>query len=266
LSLPDPFPRPQPPPPELAEALAHAADRLRAVGRDVRWYAQLTSTNDLAARLAECGSPEGVVVVADAQTAGRGRHGRSWCSPAGAGLYISVILRPPPRATSLLTITAGVALVEGIGAATGLLAALKWPNDVYLERRKVAGILAEAAPSHVVLGVGVNVSRAAYPADVSQTATSLESELGRAVDRGTLLVECLAAFEARYDDVRSDRRGTVVDAWRAYARPLLGRRVEWDAHDGLRRGVAEDLDDSGALLVRTHNGTVRVISGEVRWI
>jgi BirA family biotin operon repressor/biotin-[acetyl-CoA-carboxylase] ligase len=276
LSLPDPFPRSQPLPAELAAAFARAADRLGVFGRQVRWYAEVPSTNDLAAACAEQGAAEGSIVIADAQTAGRGRHGRSWCSPSGAGLYVSAILHPPPHALSLITLAAGVALVEGIRAATGLMTAVKWPNDVMAPAglsgcaTKLAGILVEASSSGVavrscVLGFGINVSPAAYPPDVSARATSLESELGRAVDRGTLLVECLAALDARYDDVQRGRRSDVLEAWRGYARPLLGRRVEWDSHDGVRQGVAEDVDESGALLVRTHDGTVRVISGEVRW-
>ena len=259
-------------PPELAAAFTRAARRAGRFARDVRWYAEVASTNDLAAGLAEHGCAEGSVVVADAQTAGRGRLGRVWSSPAGSGLYVSVVLRPRSHAMPLLTIAAGVALAEGIRAATGLMTALKWPNDVMIpaavkgSATKLAGILAEAGPSHMVVGFGINVSPAAYPADVAARATSLEGELGRTVDRGTLLVECLAAFEARYDDVQSDRTAVVLDAWRTFARPMLGRSVQWDARDGVRQGVAEDVDGSGALLVRTQDGAARVISGEVRWI
>ena len=256
----------------MAEAVARAAARIGRFGRDVRWYAEASSTNDIAAALAEQGGAEGSVVIADAQAAGRGRHGRSWSSPAGSGLYVSVVLRPQEHATQLLTIAAGVALVEGIRAATGLVAALKWPNDVMIPAgvrgrdAKLAGILAEGGPSHVVLGFGINVTPAPYPADVAARATSLERELGRPVDRGALLIECLAALAARYDDVQRSRASGILDAWRAHARPMLGRAVEWDARDGVRQGVAEDVDGYGALLVRTGDGTVRVISGEVRWI
>jgi BirA family biotin operon repressor/biotin-[acetyl-CoA-carboxylase] ligase len=252
-------------PSELTEAFVRAADRLGRFSREVRWYAEASSTNDLAAALAERGIAEGAIVIADAQTAGRGRLGRVWSSPAGSGLYVSVVLRPRRHTLPLITIAAGVALVEGIRAGTGLTTVIKWPNDVYLHDHKLAGILAEAAPSHVVVGFGINVSPGVYSADVAARATSLERELGRAVDRGTLLVECLAALGARYDDLQCHRTGGVLDAWRAYARPMLGRAVEWDTRDGVRQGVAEDVDASGALLVRAHDGTVRVISGEVRW-
>jgi BirA family transcriptional regulator, biotin operon repressor / biotin---[acetyl-CoA-carboxylase] ligase len=259
-------------PPELAEALARATSRLVRFNPDVRWYAEASSTNDIAAAVAEQGGAEGSVVIADAQAAGRGRHGRTWSSPAGGGLYVSVVLRPHEHAMQLLTIAAGVALVEGIQAATGLATALKWPNDVMIPAAvrgrdaKLAGILAEGGPSHVVLGFGINVSPAPYPADVAARATSLERELGRRVDRGALLIECLVALAARYDDVQRSHASGVLDAWRAHARPMLGRAVEWDARDGVRQGVAEGVDGSGALLVRSGDGTVRVISGEVRWI
>lgn len=210
------------------------------------------------------------MVIADTQTAGRGRHGRSWCSPPGAGLYVSLVMRPLRRAVPLLTVGAGVAVAEGIRAATGLAPTLKWPNDVYVGPRKLAGILAEAgaAPGgakHVVVGFGINLLPAAYPREIAERATSLEVELGRSVDRGTVLAECLAALSARYDDLQRGRPTTVLDAWRAFARPMLGRPVEWDGREGTRRGVAEDVDESGALVIRTESGPERVISGEVRW-
>jgi BirA family biotin operon repressor/biotin-[acetyl-CoA-carboxylase] ligase len=158
------------------------------------------------------------------------------------------------------------------------MTALKWPNDVMipasLGRRaaKLAGILVEASSSGgsavlrgCILGFGINVGPAPHPPDVAPRATSLERELGRTVDRGTLLIECLAALGARYDDLQRHRAAGVLDAWRAYARPMLGREVEWDTRDGVCHGVAEDVDEAGALLVRTPEGTVRVIAGEVRW-
>ena len=278
MNLPDTFQRPQALPPDLAAAVAGASTRLGRFGADLRWYAEVASTNDLASALAEHGVAEGAVVIADAQTAGRGRHGRRWSSPAGSGLYVSVLLRPHVHTMPLLTIGAGVAVVEGIHAATGLMPALKWPNDVLIPAAlkgcaaKLAGILVEAssfgdgALHGCVLGFGINVSPASYPADVAARATSLERELGRTVDRGTLLVECLAALDARYDDLQCGRAAGVLDRWRAYARPTLGRVVECDTRNGVQKGVAENLDESGALLVRTGDGTVRVISGEVRWM
>jgi BirA family biotin operon repressor/biotin-[acetyl-CoA-carboxylase] ligase len=258
-------------PDDLASALAVAGDRVGIFTRQLLWYAEVGSTNDVAATLGDRGEPEGTVVVADAQTAGRGRHGRAWASPPGAGLYMSAVTRPPAHAIGLLTIAAGVALADGIQAAAGLQSQLKWPNDVYIGGRKVAGILAEAGTSragvqHVVLGCGINLMPAAYPPDVAARATSIESELGRPIDRGLLLVECLAALHARYRDLLSRAGASVIDRWRARAVSTFGRRVEWDAGGVTRQGVAEDVDETGALLVRDGAARTRVISGEVRWL
>ena len=231
----------------------------------------VTSTNDLAARLAEQGAAEGCVVVAEAQSAGRGRQGRAWSSPAGAGLYVSAVLRPRSDVVPLVTIAAGVAIAEAIQTTTGLDTVLKWPNDLFVGTRKLAGILAEAGSSptgahHVVLGFGVNVLPAAFPPDLASRATSLEGELGRPVDRGFLLNACLDRLAIRYQDLHHGRILSVLDAWRARAAPMLRRRVEWEAGDTRASGIAESIDDTGALLIRTDDGIVRVISGEVRWI
>ena len=223
--------------------------------------------------MAERGADEGCVIVANAQSAGRGRHGRSWASPPGAGLYVSVVLRPGERAVPLLTIAAGVAVAEGIQAATGLAPDVKWPNDVYAHGRKVAGILAEAGSSHaagtiqhVVVGAGINIMPAAYPPEIVNHATSLELELGRAIDRGLLLAEYLCALASRYQELQDGRGDAVVRAWRARAAAMLGRRVQWDAPGATRDGVALDIDDTGALVIRTAAGPMRVTAGEVRWV
>ena len=262
---------PEQPPPDIADALASAASRLGSFGRHFIWFAEVTSTNDVAAMLAETGAAEGTVVSAEAQTAGRGRLGRVWISPPMAGLYVSLLLRPPVHVAQLVTIAAGAAVSEGIEAATGLNTGVKWPNDVHVSGRKVAGILAEAGTSgdggqHVVLGFGINVMPAAYPPDIARRATSVEGELGRQVDRGAVLSECLAAFATHYECLRAHEHPQVLDAWRRRASTSLGRPVEWDANGSLHRGFAEDLDERGALLVRTDRGVERVISGEVRWI
>jgi BirA family biotin operon repressor/biotin-[acetyl-CoA-carboxylase] ligase len=258
-------------PDDFAAAIAVAGDRAGSFSRRVLWYAEVGSTNDVAATLADRGEPEGTVIIADTQSAGRGRHGRSWASPPGAGLYMSIVIRPAPHAVSLLTIGAGVALADGIQAATGLHPDLKWPNDVYIGGRKLAGILAEAGTSkdggpHVVLGCGINLMPAAYPPDVAARATSIESELGRPIDRGLLLVECLAALHLRYRELQSRASAAVIARWRDRAVSTFGRRVEWDVAGVTRHGVAEDIDETGALLVRDGAAQARVISGEVRWL
>ena len=258
-------------PDDIADALARAGGQLGPFHDRVSWYEEVASTNDLAAVMAEHGAAEGCIVAANAQTAGRGRLGRSWASPSGAGLYVSVVLRPNADVTPLVTIAAGVAIADGVQAASGLCPCVKWPNDVYIGPRKLAGILAEAGGSgggvrHVILGFGINLRTAAYPPDVAARATSIESELGRRCDRGLVLVECLAALADRYRALQQGRADTVTSAWRARAADSLGRTVEWEAGGATRRGVAHDIDSGGALLVRVDSMVVRVLSGEVRWL
>jgi BirA family transcriptional regulator, biotin operon repressor / biotin---[acetyl-CoA-carboxylase] ligase len=183
---------------------------------------------------------------------------------------MSVILRPPAHAMPLVTIAAGLAIVEGIDAATGFSGSVKWPNDVFAGRRKLAGILAEAGSSlnrgrHVVLGVGINVGAASHPHHVARTATSLEEELGRPVDRGLVFAECLAALASRYADLTERRGHDVLAAWRRRAVDTFGRRVEWDGAGATITGTIEDIDEDGGLLVRTGTGVSRVIAGEIRW-
>ena len=258
-------------PPDIAEALARAGSRLGPFENRLSWYEEAGSTNDVAIAAIQAGASEGLVVAANAQSAGRGRVGRSWSSPAGAGLYVSVVLRPTGPALRLLTIAAGVAIAEGAHAASGLETCVKWPNDVHVGSRKLAGILAEAGSSagaveHVVLGFGINIRRAAYPPDVAARATSIESELGRDVDRGLVLAECLAALWNRYHMLQSGAADDVITAWRRRAAPHMGRVVEWDVDGRSHQGRAEDIDTTGALLVRVDDQIVRVISGEVRWL
>jgi len=220
---------------------------------------------------------EGLVVVADEQTAGRGRRGHSWFSPAGSGLYVSVVLAPgaarvdPARATLLLTLTAGVALAEGVEAATGVRVDLKWPNDLHVSRRKLGGILAEAAsagsaPDAIVVGYGINVASTVLPPDLRDRTTSLESECGRPVDRNDLLVETLVALSRRYEDLLAGRFDAILDAWRRHAPAASGARVTWTTVAGVQAGVTAGIDDRGALLVRVGERVERIVSGEISWL
>lgn len=260
-------------PHEFAEPLQRRTGDLRPLASRVVWHAETGSTNADAAALAETGASEGVVVLADLQTAGRGRLGRSWSSPPGAGIYASVLLRPDSPVARLLSIAAGVAIAEAIEDVTGLGPTVKWPNDVYLDggghaARKVAGILTESGVTRgetwVVVGFGINVLPAALPPQLTR-ATSLETELGRPVDRGELLASCLARLAGRYRDLQAGRRRAVLDAWRLRAASTFGRRVEWDDHGRAMAGVVADIDDEGGLVVETTAGTTRIVSGEVRW-
>jgi BirA family transcriptional regulator, biotin operon repressor / biotin---[acetyl-CoA-carboxylase] ligase len=257
-------------PDDVVEAVTRLRERLGAFANNVKWFHEVGSTNDVAMRLAEQGFPEGTLVGSDMQSAGRGRHGREWASPPGAGLYVSVILRPGAAVAPLLTLAAGVAVADGIREATGLVVSLKWPNDVYIGSRKLAGILAEAGTSgsglsFVVLGIGVNLMPAAYSSEIAGRATSLEFELARPIDRGLVLAACLAALVARYRQLRSSKTKQLIDAWRILGASMFGRPVECVRDHARISGVAEDIDDEGALVVRTRGELIRVVSGEVLW-
>ena len=261
--------RPAEIPPDIAEAWDRALPRLGPFARRLRWFSTVGSTNDIALGLADDGAAEGTTIAADTQTAGRGRRGREWFSPPGAGLYVSVVLRPEVRrlpmpaepATPRITLAAGVALAEGVRASTGLPAELKWPNDLVSTRRKLAGILAETSGdagdgSAVVVGIGINVRHTPFPSALAATATSIETELGRPVDRALVLVETLAALAARYEDLRTGRFDAILTAWRGYAPSLAGAAVEWDGPHGVVRGHAVDVGPDGALLVSS-DGALR---------
>jgi BirA family biotin operon repressor/biotin-[acetyl-CoA-carboxylase] ligase len=266
-------------PSDVRAELGRAAARLGSFARRLHWLASTGSTNDVAGRLAEVGAEEGTVVVAETQSSGRGRMGRSWFSPAGAGLYVSIVLRPcrhdalanTGNPAALLTIASGVAIAEGVQVSTGLPAEIKWPNDVMIGKRKLAGILAEAtaqagALQHVILGFGVNMHPAAYPPELVDHVTSIAAETSRPVDRALVLAEILVALAERYEQLQRGKFDAILSAWRRRAPHLWSAWIEWESADGIVRGRAEDIDDQGALLVRVGGRMERVIAGQVRWV
>lgn len=248
--------------------------RIRALldDRGVSWpppilhFDVLRSTSDHLKRLAQDGAPEWTVVLAERQTAGRGRQGHTWLSPAGS-LYLSVLLHPHlgPDVLGLIPLAAGVAVAESIGER-GAEARLKWPNDVLIRGRKVAGILAEGSsgsrgPESVVLGIGVNIT----PVEGSRegvAATSLATE-GALVDRAVLAASVLARLRVCYHALDQPRR--VLEQWRALSVPWWGRGVEVTSGAARLRGIARGVDDRGALLLEMPDGATKaVVSGEAR--
>jgi BirA family transcriptional regulator, biotin operon repressor / biotin---[acetyl-CoA-carboxylase] ligase len=273
------------PPGDIAEALAASAAARGAFGARLFYFSTIGSTNDLAARLADGGAPEGTTVAAEAQTAGRGRLGRTWVSPQGAGLYVSIVIRPDgnvaspadapgaaaPALPAMLTLGAGVALAEAVRETTGLEVEIKWPNDLVFQRHKVGGILAEAsaqgaALEYVVLGFGVNVRPAAYPPEVAQRATSIEAELGRPVDRGLLFARALAGLSECRTAIRHGAIPGVLARWRRLSPSASGARIEWRATEGTVAGRTAGLDADGALLVERGGRVERIVAGEVIWL
>lgn len=266
-------------PADIRRELRRVAQRLGPIGHPIHWLGTTGSTNDVASHFADAGATEGTTVVADAQTAGRGRHGRAWFSPAGAGLYASVILRPSngtwaagrENPIALLTLAAGVAIADAVRVATGLPAEIKWPNDVMIGRRKLAGILAESAghasgAPFIVLGFGVNLQKAAYPAELATRATSIEAETNRPADRAHIFAEILARVAERYAALRAEKFDAILCDWRRLAPSLRSALIEWDSPAGVVRGRAEDIDGGGALLVRVGDRIERLIAGEIRWV
>jgi BirA family biotin operon repressor/biotin-[acetyl-CoA-carboxylase] ligase len=277
--MPDPLPA------EYERPLKTTAARRGPIGARILYFSEIGSTNDEAARLAEHGAPEGTIVLAERQTAGRGRFGRTWYSPPGAGLYMSVVIRDS-RAAPFLTLAGGVAVAEGIRTATALPVEITWPNDIVIDAglghrrntektqgrgRKVAGLLAEASTGpdglqHVVLGIGINIRETSYPAEIAERAASLEGELGRDVDRGAILAECLSALARRIRDLAAgDSRG-VLSRWGELAPSACGTRVEWDTPSGLQTGITAGLAADGALRVRMGEQVEHVRAGPVRWL
>jgi BirA family biotin operon repressor/biotin-[acetyl-CoA-carboxylase] ligase len=240
------------------------------LGQTLHCHHELPSTNDRARELADDGAEHGEVVVAESQTAGRGRRGRTWASPPGRNLHLSVVLRPalPPQRAPELTLVASVAACEACRKA-GVDAGIKWPNDVLVGGRKVAGILTElsAEPDQVhwvVLGIGVNlnVTLEELPAEIRDRATSLSVERRQPVPRALFAAALLSELEQWLDLHAAEGFAPIREAWRQRS-VTLGREVRVDA-DGVEiAGVAEDIDEAGALLVRGREGTARIVSGDV---
>jgi len=239
---------------------------------DMVCLAVTDSTNRVAMEMAENGAPHGTVVFADAQTAGRGRMGRRWESPAGKNLYVSLLLRPsvPTVDATRLALVAGVALADAV-EAVGVPAALKWPNDLYCGGRKAAGILAEMASDpdgvrHVVIGVGLNVNVVEddFPPDLRGTATSLRIRAGKVFRRVDVLVRLLDAFGVRYAEFIGGGFASLRDGWdrRDF---LRGRRVLLRRQGGEGWGTADGLDTVGALRFLPDGGPAieSVHSGEI---
>ncbi len=242
----------------------------REIGRALLCLDETPSTSDVARRMACDGAPHGQVVLAEAQTRGRGRHGRSWISPKGVNLYLSIVLRPslsPSRAPELGLVVA-VALAEAL-LDLGAPVRIKWPNDLEIGAKKVAGILAEmsAEPERlhfVVVGLGVNVNLDPVPSEIGSVATSLKRELGRSVPRLSLCAAVLSSLEEWLDRHEDQGFSPVRSRWMELS-STVGSLVEIQLEgDRVLAGEAQGIDDGGALLVRTSTRLERILSGDVR--
>jgi len=245
----------------------HSLLATRSFGRSLIFEPSVGSTMDLARDAALHGAAEGTLALADEQTAGRGRLGRSWVTPPAVNLASTLVLRPPASVLRQIAMITPLAIVDAVADVTGLRADIKWPNDVQAGGKKLAGVLIEsdlsddAAPM-VLVGAGINVNFDPRPFDeIRDIATSLAAELGHIVDREALLASYLLHFERLYDGVKAG--ASARDRWRERL-ITLGQRVAVTQPGGVTSGVAEDVDDGGALLVRTGDGAlVTIEAGDV---
>jgi BirA family biotin operon repressor/biotin-[acetyl-CoA-carboxylase] ligase len=253
----------------LTQEAIGAGLKTRLVGRRVYHFTTLDSTNDFLAKLAAEGAPEGTLVSADEQTAGRGRLGRSWLAPAGSCLLFSLLFRPAflaPAQAQRLTMTCSLAAVEAIGAETGLEVGLKWPNDLLVGGRKLGGILTELATrgtelDHVVVGIGLNVNVDFRDPTLVGSATSIAQEMARPFPRLPLLLAILRRIDERY--LALQEGGSLHGEWAARL-VTLGQPVRVTTPEGRYAGRAVGVDEDGALLLRLPDGAaVRILAGDV---
>lgn len=258
--------------PELNEQRLGRVLRSARYGRSLTVLDVTDSTNDDARRAAAAGAPDGHVVVADSQRRGRGSHARSWASPAGTDLYLSIVARPRLPLSQLppLTLAVGLGVADAVDELLvmeepAVRTEVKWPNDVWLRAKKCAGILVEASssgdePGPVVIGIGLNVNRMSWPDELRTTATSLrEARAGAtALDRGSVLATLLACVETWVDRLVAEGGGRIAEALQARL-ALRGRRVRCDAVEGSLLGVSE----TGALRIATDRGVRELIAGRL---
>ncbi|MBZ5515036.1 MAG: biotin--[acetyl-CoA-carboxylase] ligase [Acidobacteriia bacterium] len=241
------------------------------IGHRIVHYFRADSTNSLALEMAAQGAAHGTVVLAEEQTAGRGRLGRSWYSEKSSGIYVSVILRPPlaPSAAPVLTLMAGVAAQHAVTTVTGLSADIRWPNDVLVNGRKVCGILTEISAEldrlhAAVLGFGINVNHSKMPEELKAIATSLRIETGKPCSRAQVLVALLRELERQYQLLLEEDGAAIAERWSSASSFGEGKRVRVLTHTGEFQATTAGLDPSGALRVRRDDGRVELlVAGEI---
>jgi len=256
----------------LLAAEIQAGLRTERIGRTMHCFPLTDSTNLRASEAAEQGAPDGTVLIAEEQSSGKGRLGRRWSSPAGVNLYASLLLRPPivPWCAPQLTFVAALAVVEAIERVGGVKAAVKWPNDVLIAGRKIAGVLSEMRAEsdrvhYVILGVGVNLNmrREQFPDDLRYPATSLLLERGEGVSRSAFVRCFLERFEYYYQMFLAEGFDAIRPTWDAHC-AMLGERVRVEQEPQALTGLAIGLDADGSLLVRDDDGRLHnIYAGDV---
>lgn len=241
------------------------------LGRRIVHYFSADSTNDVALGLAATGAEHGTVVVAEEQTAGRGRLSRVWYSEKSSGIYTSIILRPPlsPATAPVLTLMAGLAAQKAVNSTTGLQADIRWPNDLLVNGKKVCGILTEMSAEldrlhAVVLGIGINVNHSAMPPELEYLATSLRMEAHRSISRVQVLAALLRELERHYQLLLKNGNQAITDRWEAASTFAHGKRVRVVTAAGEALATTIGVDPSGALKIQHDDGRQEsLVAGEV---
>jgi BirA family biotin operon repressor/biotin-[acetyl-CoA-carboxylase] ligase len=243
------------------------------IGKEIIFLETATSTNDVAMELAaQRENPEGLVVIADTQTKGRGRFGRTWISPSGVNSYFTVILSPsiPPNEAALITLMAAVAVVSVIRNYAGLNAGIKWPNDILVNGKKTGGILAETKSARgrikfLALGIGINVNMPLndFPEDIRAFSTSLNIESGKLFNRIEFSGKILEELERTYKILLKGNKGALIHDW-IRLNSTIGSKVIVKNHDKIISGIAENINDSGELIIRLPSGEMETVkAGDV---
>ena len=238
--------------------------------RQWQFLTETDSTNEeISRRLADHPSEQGLIVLADSQTGGKGRLGRTWYSAPGTGVYISTLIRPnlPPEQLPILTLMAGLATVIAVNEFTSNRAQLKWPNDLLLNGKKIAGVLCEYHPNNipaVVIGIGINVNQAQFPDDLKEIATSLKLETGEEINRTLLIKQLVTQLDFQYSELKKCKAETLIKNW-TYHTDLFGKTITVKKSSQSITGKAIRLDNLGRLVITNESGEETALdSGEVR--
>ncbi|HTX14048.1 MAG TPA: biotin--[acetyl-CoA-carboxylase] ligase [Candidatus Baltobacteraceae bacterium] len=232
-------------------------------GRQVAFFDSITSTMHEASAMAAAGCPSGAAVVAEEQTAGLGRHGHTWHSEPGSGLYVSVVLRIPPHA--VLTLALGLATAESIARVTDLQPDLRWPNDIMIGEKKTAGILVQLVDSAVIAGIGINVNHPSFPPEIAHEATSLRLAAGHPHSREELLTTLLPTIDSFCRMLTEAGPKPIIDLFEQHSTYARGKPVTVDQPGGTIAGITAGLDPYGFLKVRSADGQEHLIlAGGVR--
>lgn len=242
------------------------------IGRDFLFYKSLESTNTVGAELAHKGWRDGTVIIADEQTSGKGRLGRTWISPSGKNLYMSILLTPSisPRDATILTLMSSVACCNALRRLLSIPVSIKWPNDLMVNGRKIAGILTEIKAdmdkiAYAVIGVGININLDIeyLPEEVRGIATSVKRETGEQCSRTAVALEVLREFEKWYDNLLKNGKKDILSQWRDCS-STIGRKVKVTMENKVFKGIAEEIDDEGLLILKLPDGSyMKVDAGDI---